>query len=187
MIVDLHVHMKKRRRNPDSYEELMIQAGIAAGLQGIAITEHIQYLPVERMAELRIKYDPFKIFWGVEVQCDEKEDILVLGKRLPELCSGGSWERIRSIAKNAGAFTVLAHPLRRRNSIMVKIDLATDKPLPDGMEVRSSHTSPAFEKKLEGIALLHNIMPMEASDAHKPKLVGQWKMNFPDNIIATWD
>ncbi len=78
MKIDLHVHASERSSCAVSGEESQIRAAIAAGLDGIAFTDHHRLVNPQRLEQLRQRYAPFKIYTGIEITAN-KEDWLVFG------------------------------------------------------------------------------------------------------------
>ncbi|MBE0699700.1 MAG: PHP domain-containing protein, partial [Anaerolineaceae bacterium] len=73
MKIDLHVHARERSTCAIDGEESQIRAAIAAGLDGIAFTDHHRLVGCDRLEVLRKHYAPFKIYTGIEITADHED------------------------------------------------------------------------------------------------------------------
>ncbi len=91
----------------------MIESAIGFGLDGLFFTDHGRNTPEERLLELNAKYEPFKIFRGIEVSAGS-EHIVVLGIIVPGPEDPDSWTypALRRFVSANGGFMILAHPYR---------------------------------------------------------------------------
>jgi predicted metal-dependent phosphoesterase TrpH len=176
MKLDLHVHAAERSACAKEGEESQIRAAIAAGLDGIAFTDHHTLVPRARMRELRRKYAPFKIFTGIEITA-EGEDWLVIGLDNPELEST-RWRYVdlRRFVREHDGFIALAHPFRYVPRI--NVDIAANPP--DGIEVRSMNTPADHEQEIRAIATRLGLRLLENSDAHWNAPLGRFYNVLPD-------
>lgn len=176
MKIDLHVHAAERSACAKAGEESQIQAAIAAGLDGIAFTDHHTLVPRARLAELRRKYAPFKIYTGIEITA-EGEDWLVIGLDNPELEST-HWRYVdlRRFVREHDGFIALAHPFRYVPRINVDIDADP----PDGIEVRSMNTPPDHEQEIRAIAARLGLRLLVNSDAHWNAPLGRFYNVLPN-------
>jgi predicted metal-dependent phosphoesterase TrpH len=171
MKVDLHVHSSERSICSKATEHELIRAAIAAGLDGLAFTDHDRLVPAQRLAELNRSFAPFKIFGGVEITLHDDEHIVVLGIQDGELESRSwSYTRLWHFVRQNGGFMTLAHPFRFHDSIQVPIDRYP----PDGIEVYSTNTLPENELRIREIAGRLGIKPMGNSDAHTTRHIGPY-------------
>jgi predicted metal-dependent phosphoesterase TrpH len=183
MKIDLHVHASERSDCARATEESQIRAAIAAGLDGMAFTDHHLQMPLARMDALREKFSPFKIYTGIEITADH-EDWLVLGLRDPRLESDRwRYPALRQFVREQGGFIALAHPFRYTGRIEVDIDACP----PDGVEVRSVNTPPAREQEIREIALRLNLRLLQNSDAHVNAPLGQFYNDLPDSLDGDLD
>lgn len=169
--IDLHVHAAERSGCASGYEETMIRAAIAAGLHGLAFTDHHAMASPQRLDELNRKYNPFKVYAGIEITA-EGEDWLVLGLRDPELAryAGWTYEDLYAFVQKQGGFLVLAHPFRYSDHLGVYLN--GNKP--DGMEYRSNNTPVTRERDICRLAAQMGSLPLCNSDAHSPKTLGKF-------------
>jgi histidinol phosphatase-like PHP family hydrolase len=167
--VDLHVHAAERSGCATDYEEAQIRAAIAAGLHGMAFTDHHAMPTSARLDELNRKYHPFHIYAGIEITANQ-EDWLVLGLRDPELTRAAGWTYSELVAyvRARGGFIVLAHPYRYADHVRVEM---TDN-TPDAIEYRSNNTPVMREGDIRSLAAQLGAAPLCNSDAHSSKLLG---------------
>jgi histidinol phosphatase-like PHP family hydrolase len=170
MKIDLHVHTRERSDCAWASEEEQIQAAIAAGLDGIAITDHHRLAPPERLEALNRQYAPFRIFGGIEVTIQE-EDFLVLGVPEPRLEGPDLiYPELYELVRARGGFIALAHPFRYHPRLEVDLDGQT----PDAIEVYSPNTPPAAEEQIRELALRHGMRLLSNSDAHTTRRLGKY-------------
>lgn len=183
MKIDLHVHASERSACAVVGEESQIRAAIAAGLDGIAFTDHHRLVNPARLAQLRQRYAPFKIYTGIEITAD-KEDWLVLGVHDPRLESD-QWRypALRALVADLGGLIALAHPFRHRHQILV--DLAACPP--DGIEVISSNTPSEFEYEIRATAAELGLRTLNNSDAHSNAALGKYYNVLPDSLESDRD
>jgi histidinol phosphatase-like PHP family hydrolase len=176
--VDLHVHCSERSSCAVTTEEEQVKAAIAAGLDGIAFTDHYRLPAPERLAELNKKYAPFKIYPGIELTV-EHEDWLVIGLNDPELESEEwAYPELHAYVRSQDGFLVLAHPFRFRSEILADI---WSYP-PDAIEVHSHNTPPAKEGEIRRIAAQLGLAALSNSDAHKAASLGPYYNELPGNL-----
>lgn len=175
MKIDCHVHARERSGCATVDEQGQIRAAIAAGLDGLAFTDHNRLVPQERLAFLNEKFAPFHIFTGIEVDADS-EHWVVLGVHDPALEQLG-WRYIDLLefVRSRGGFIILAHPFRYVPQIRVDIE----KYPPDGIEYRSINTSKAREAEILSLAARCGILPFSNSDGHHPGGVGSYYNMLP--------
>ncbi len=175
MKVDFHVHTKERSICAKVDEEYQIRGAIAAGLDGIAFTDHNKLLSKDHLAFLNQKYAPFKIFTGIEVVANQ-EDWLVIGvhdTRLEKATWNYAdlWKLVRSL----GGYLILAHPFRYAS--IIHVDLAAYPP--DGIEIASYNTPVDMHNKILQQAKQFNLKPLTNSDAHYPNQIGTYANLLP--------
>jgi len=175
MRIDLHVHASNRSACATNDEDSQIRAAMAAGLDGLAFTDHFKLVPADRLAELRRAYAPFRIFSGIEITADQ-EDWLVLG--LPDPClERKDWDypMLWRFVREQGGFIVLAHPFRYGS--VIHADLAFYPP--DAIEVRSNNTPRLREREIRELAERFSMMLLTNSDAHSNGMVGAFWNDLP--------
>ncbi len=175
MRIDLHVHASDRSACATDNEESQIHAAIAAGLDGLAFTDHFRLVPEGRLAGLRRSYAPFRIFSGIEITAD-REDWLVLGLRDPRLESREwTYPSLWRFVRKQGGYIALAHPFRWAPGIHV--DLALNPP--DAIEVRSNNTPRQRENEIRALAERYGLALLTNSDAHSNSMLGGYWNDLP--------
>lgn len=178
MKIDLHVHARERSDCATSGEEDQIQAAVAAGLDGIAFTDHQRLVPPQRLAELNFKFNPFKIFTGIEIWA-EQEDWLVFGMHDPRL-EERDWHYadLCHFVQDAGGFIALAHPFRF--AVNIRVDISGCPP--DGIEISSVNTPQQQAGEIRAIASRLGLALLKNSDAHNTGMIGSYFNEFPAPI-----
>jgi len=160
--VDLHVHAKERSFCATAGEEEMIRAAIQRGLDGLAFTDHGRLIPPQRVAELREKYAPFRVFTGIEIGV-EGEDLLVLGLHDPLLeTRPWTYPELYTFVRQRGGFLALAHPFRFHEAIAVDIE---EYP-PDAVEVGSVNMKGRWNGRIRALAERLGLGRLCNSDGH---------------------
>ena len=173
--LDLHVHAAERSACATSYEEDQFRAAIAAGMHGMAFTDHHALVPERRLAEMNEKYFPFHIYSGIEVTA-EKEDWLVYGLRDPALTrTDWLYADLAAAVRAGGGFIALAHPYRYAPHIQVSLEGCE----PHGIEVRSYNTPAARENEIRALARQKGMILLTNSDAHSVSRVGKYWNELP--------
>jgi predicted metal-dependent phosphoesterase TrpH len=183
MKFDLHMHT--RRYSPDSITDPydLIKSAVAAGLDGIVITEHDCLWPENELEELRTAAPGLVILGGVEITglggdmlCYGVTDLRALPKGVawPELC--------REVHRQGGA-CVAAHP-NRWGQPFEKL-LAQQQPELDGIEVMSNNMDADLrERAAELLVKYPHFAQLGNSDSHDPATVGVCYTDF-DAVIRT--
>ncbi len=183
MKFDLHMHTS--RHSPDSVTDPfeLVKAALAAGLDGIVITEHDYMWTELELGELRAAAPGLVILPGVEV-AGRGGDMLCYGVTNPfELPRGIAWpELCREVHKQGGA-AVAAHP-NRWNQPFEKI-ISEQKPELDGIEVMSNNMDADLRAKAARLLVRYpHFAQLGNSDSHDPATVGCCYTDF-DAVIHT--
>lgn len=142
---------------------------MAAGLDGIAFTNHHRLVPGELLAAWNAEFAPFMIYGGIEITVREGEDVLVLGVADPDIASEDwSYPELHAFARARGGYLALAHPFRYRHHVDPSVK---DFP-PDAIELRSANTPPSAERKIRALARALDLRLLGNSDAHTPETLG---------------
>lgn len=175
MRFDLHVHANERSVCATDDEQSQIRAAQAAGLDGLAFTDHHRLVPEARLAELRKKYTPFRIFSGIEITADQ-EDWLVLGLHDTRL-ERENWDypSLWRFVREQGGYIVLAHPFRW--SPIIHVDL--DQYPPDAIELRSNNTPVSRADDIRRLAEWHGLSMLCNSDGHSNRMIGAYWNDVP--------
>lgn len=175
MRLDLHVHASDRSACATNDEESQIQAAMAAGMAGLAFTDHHLLVPDARLAELREKFSPFRIFSGIEISAS-REDWLVLGVRDHRLESlDWDYPSLWHFVREQGGFIALAHPFRYADHIHADLSLYP----PDAIEVRSNNTPASREGEIRALAERYGLLMMSNSDGHSNRMIGRYWNDVP--------
>ena len=176
MKIDLHVHARERSNCATVDEAGQIRAAMAAGLDGLAFTDHHLLASKEHLALLNKQYAPFRIFTGIEVEADQ-EHWVVLGVHEHALESPGwRYPDLLDYVHSRGGFIILAHPFRYTSE--VRVDLENQPP--DGIEYRSTNTPQAREAEILSIAARCGMAAFTNSDGHRPGAVGKYFTVLPE-------
>ncbi len=175
MNVDLHVHTIERSPCATVSEIYQIETAVAAGLDGIAITDHHTLVPRQRLLALNKKYAPFKIFTGIELSAGPN-DWLVLGIADPAI-QRKDWRYpdLLDFVRERNGYIILAHPFRRSPDL--GDDLETYRP--DGIEEQSINTPAHRREDIRAIAAHLGLALFSNSDAHFPGAVGSFRNRLP--------
>lgn len=183
MKIDLHVHASERSVCAKIDEESQIRAALRAGLDGLAITDHNRLVPARRLAELNIRYAPFHIYTGIEIDADS-EHWLVIGVHDGLLEQPGwSYPNLRDFVHRQGGFIALAHPFRYASEIHADISLYP----PDGIELKSFNTPAKWEMEIRAIAEKWGIALLQNTDAHFEGQIGTYYNELPDPALDDGD
>lgn len=171
MKFDLHMHTARHSPDADSDPFELVRAAVAAGLNGIVITEHDYMWPDAELEELRAAAPELVILGGVEVTA-RGGDVLCYGITNPfALPRGIGWpELCREVHKQGGA-CVAAHP-NRWGQPFEKI-LREQHPELDGIEVMSNNMDRDLRARAaELLKKYPHFAQLGNSDSHQPNTVG---------------
>jgi predicted metal-dependent phosphoesterase TrpH len=171
MKFDLHMHTARHSPDADSDPFELVRAAVAAGLNGIVITEHDYMWPDAELEELRAAAPELVILGGVEVTA-RGGDVLCYGITNPfALPRGIGWpELCREVHKQGGA-CVAAHP-NRWGQPFEKI-VREQNPELDGIEVMSNNMDRDLRSKAaELLKKYPHFAQLGNSDSHQPNTVG---------------
>ena len=111
MLIDLHAHTWPRSHDSVLNPDDLVERAKAAGLDGIAFTEHDTVWDHTSIEELRAKHD-FVVLGGVEISTDDGH-ILAFG--IDKYVFGMHRSReLASYVEKASGVMVAAHPYRRQ-------------------------------------------------------------------------
>jgi histidinol phosphatase-like PHP family hydrolase len=170
MKIDFHVHTSERSACATAPAAEQIKKAIAAGLNGIAITDHHHLVHPLELIKYNQIYAPFKIFGGIEITA-ESEDWLVLGLSEPNLESENwSYADLQRYVRSKGGIIILAHPYRYRQHISV--DLSANPP--DAIEIRSNNIRIENVPRILQLASQLHLPTVCNSDAHSTSNLGRY-------------
>ena len=183
MKFDLHLHTS--RHSPDSVTDPfdLLKSAIAAGLDGVVLTEHDHMWTEPDLEELRAAAPGLVILAGIEVT-GRGGDVLVYGVSNPfALPRGIPWgELCREVHRQGGA-AVAAHPYRWGQPFE-KLQKDQKAEL-DGIEVMSNNMDGGLrERAAELLKQYPHFAQLGNSDSHDPDTVGCCYTEF-DAVIRT--
>ncbi|MGC9394990.1 MAG: PHP-associated domain-containing protein [Anaerolineae bacterium] len=169
MKIDLHVHSSERSTCARSREKEQIQAAIACGLDAMVFTDHGRLVPQTHLDAQNRKYAPFRIFGGIEITVEEREDVLVLGVHDSALESRmWTYPELHTFLRRRGGWLAIAHPFRYRPTI----DVDLERYPPDALEVCSMNVPRGERDRIREIAARLGIEVVCNSDAHVTESLG---------------
>lgn len=173
--IDLHVHAAERSYCSASSEGALIEAAIRAGLDAVAFTDHDRLIPEDHIAALNAKYEPFRIFRGVEMSLPGGH-VLVFGVDDPAL-EQRSWDypHLHALVRERGGYMALAHPYRFRRRLVIDIERYP----PDALELHSHNTPASAEVRIRDLAERLDLDLLCNSDAHHVSDLGPYCNGLP--------
>lgn len=186
MKFDLHMHTRRHSHDAQSDPFELVRAAVAAGLDGIVITEHDHMWTEAELNELRAFEPRLVILAGVEVT-GRGGDVLCYGITNPfALPRGTAWRELtREVHKQGGA-CVAAHP-NRWNQPFEKLVREQDAEL-DGIEVMSNNMDDDLRRRAtELLKKYPQYAQLGNSDSHQPDTVGCCYTDFAADIRSNAD
>lgn len=149
----------------------MVRAAVDQGLDGLVICDHDRLVPPAELAYLNAKYNPFRVFGGIEVTT-RGEHVLVLGVRDDALENEWwAYPDLHAFVQERGGFLALAHPFRfNAGRLEVDVELFS----PDALEVYSLNTPRRAENRIQELAARLGVPLLSNSDAHHASEVGAY-------------
>jgi len=141
----------------------MIRAAVDRGLDGLVISDHDRLVPPEELSYLNTKYDPFRVFGGVEITT-HGEHILVLGVQDDELESRWwAYPDLHAFVLARGGFLALAHPFRFNRR---RLEVDVERFPPHALEIHSRNTPSRAASRIGKVAERTGAYLLSNSDAH---------------------
>jgi hypothetical protein len=177
---DHHVHTTRYSPDSDIHPHELVEAAIAAGLDGVVITEHDAQWQPDELADLARQANGLVVLSGVEVSAREGH-FLVYG--LPDL--NGIEVGIRlgdliAVADGRGAAVVAAHPFRWDQDFEA-IAAEHGRGLA-GVELVSNNVTPETRSLTSRLAKRLGLPTTGSSDGHQAGVVGCYRTEFPGPI-----
>ena len=160
----------------------MIEAAIAAGLDGVVITEHDAQWEPEELAELSRESEGLVVLSGVEVSAREGHFLVLRVARTSAGSSvgiGGTGDLIAE-ADRRGAAVVAAHPFRWGQDFEAIV--AEHGGGLAGVELVSNNVTPETRAQTERLLDRRRFATTGSSDGHQPEVVGCYCTEFPGTI-----
>ena len=186
MRIDLHTHTSDHSNCAISTEAELIEAAIAAGLDGMVLTDHNYQRDKACLDALNEKYAPFKIFAGVEINVsDACEDVLVIGVHDMAAHNYRRWTypELYAYAQERGGFVAIPHAFRYNDC--VNCDVVNF--VPDAFELKSKNIDPTRAHLIQGLADELGVKTIVASDAHRTLNVGMHHLVLDNDVYTEAD
>jgi predicted metal-dependent phosphoesterase TrpH len=171
MKFDLHMHTRRYSHDAVSDPFDLIRAALAAGLDGIVITEHDRLWPEEELESLRAAAPSLVVLAGVEIT-GLGGDVLCYGvSDLSRLPRGTPWPELCREVLRQGGIPVAAHP-NRWGQPFEKI-VREENPALGGIEVMSKNMDDELRAGAQQLlGRFPHFAQLGNSDSHEPETVG---------------
>jgi len=193
-LIDLHTHTSHSSGCAHMTAEALIEAAIEAGLDGVAVTEHLVPDGARVAQEIAQRKYGFAVFCGVEANATIFGDVLVFG-----CCRGFAhqtpWPALRRTVEEAGGVVIAAHPFRRWDGLALwsylekeGLDLTPALAQADfvqgltAIEVENGGVRPDENEQALALARVLGLPGLGGSDAHVARDVGRAATLFPGTI-----
>ena len=178
MLIDLHTHTCRYSACSNFTPQSMVRGAIAAGLDGMVITEHDHIWGKDEIEELRAEFPEIKIFRGIEVSCG-LDHFLVYGVLEEGLFYRDMPVRkLLDIVDERGGCVVLAHAYRYYDGVP---DTLFETPTIDAIEF-AAVTFAVHPEPLEQLAQRLKVPKVAGSDGHAETTIGMFATRFPQDI-----
>jgi hypothetical protein len=178
--IDHHVHTTRYSPDSDIHPHQLIEAAIAAGLDGVVITEHDAQWAPEELTDLSRQANGLVVLSGVEISAREGH-FLVYG--LPDLDGievGIALGDLIAEANRHGAAVVAAHPFRWDQDF--DSIAAEHRAGLTAVELVSNNVTRETRALTAQIARRLEFATTGSSDGHQPRVVGCYFTEFPGPI-----
>lgn len=165
----------------------LVKGAVAAGLDGVVITEHHHIWDPGELDALRQEAgEPsFLLLAGFEYTSSQG-DVLIYGlprEHVENFVPGHAPEKAIAQARELGAACIAAHPTREGMGFDERI---FDMPL-DAVEVRSVNLKDHEQRLAAVLAKNAGLPPVTCSDAHRIEDVGAYATEFLDPLTSIAD
>jgi len=186
MKFDLHLHTSRHSHDSATDPFDLLEAAIAAKLDGVVITEHDYLWPEEELEELRSAAPGLVVLAGIEVT-GRGGDILCYGITNPfALPRGITWPELCREVHRQGGVAVAAHP-NRWGQPFEKLLREPGVEL-DGIEVISNNMDTDLRSRAADLLVSYpHYAQLGNSDSHAPGTVGCCYTDFDYTIRSTAD
>jgi len=188
MRVDLHVHIKRRSNCALHQPDQMADKAGRRGIQGIVLLDHHYYPTKEEIEQTQAKFPKVRLFRGIEItfvgEDKKNDDIVVIGDDLSDLNIdrrlpvNPGLSQLANYLKNKKALTILCHPFRRHDDVVIDFDILT----PDCVEIASRNTPKKKRKEIYKLAKKYGMRMVSTSDAHKDGHLGNQCIDLLSNV-----
>jgi hypothetical protein len=186
MKFDLHMHTRRYSHDAESDPFELVRAAVAAGLDGIVITEHDFLWPDSELDELRAIAPGLVILAGVEVTA-RGGDVLCYGLSDPRAVPRGiGWVELCQEVARQGGVAIAAHPNRWGQPFEQIIREL--QPALHGIEVMSNNMDAQLRDQAAQLLVKYpHFAELGNSDSHHPSTVGCCYTEFDATIRTTAD
>jgi len=184
MKVDLHVHINRASRCARQEPEEAAKEAVKQGIDAIAMLDHHYYPTANDLEKARQAAPELIILRAMEITVQgnggSNDIVLVCPKCPPNIgfhkdkVPESQLPEIGKFLQKNGGFSILAHPFRKHKPIYVDICECT----PDCIEIASRSTPLERRNNIAEIALLHKMVCVSSSDAHKTYHIGKYCIEF---------
>jgi histidinol phosphatase-like PHP family hydrolase len=194
MLVDLHVHIKKKSRcAKHDHIEMAVKAR-DVGLDGVVLLDHHYYLEDKELQEAQ-EASGIKIFRGIELTVKVREDatcgifggandVVLISPVNPTFDCGDYHKPISNskmpdlirFAQDNDALTILAHPFRKDHPVVI------DPFGLDCVEIASKNTSPENRSDIVDLAEHYGLKCVATSDAHRTRQLGNYCIDLDYDV-----
>lgn len=184
MKYDFHIHTS--HYSPCSFVKASeaCKKALAAGLRGIALTEHDVWWPTADLAALQEEYPQLTLFRGSEYAFRDQHLLIFLpdgeDERIPRY--RGILDLIDAVHQRHG-IVIWAHPFRFGAQWEDWIDAADL----DGLEVWSSNMDRQTRALAERVARRKGLRMFCNSDTHEVETIGEYFNEIPRDLKSTLD
>lgn len=147
--IDHHVHTT--RHSPDSSidPDELVESALAAGLDGVVITEHDTQWGADELADLNARSRGLVVLSGAEISAREGHFLVYGLPDLEETPPGIGILELLKVVRRHGAAIVAAHPFRWDQDFSAIV--ATTGPAFDALELVSNNVTPETRAKAEAL------------------------------------
>ncbi len=183
---DIHLHTSVY--SPDSIitPEQMIHDALAAGLSGVAITEHDMLWPDDQLKLVKSLpgADQLTILAGVEISAYEGHFLCFGLENTRNISPGIRLKDLVAEIKAQDAAIVAAHPFRWDQEFLDIYSLHKNDF--SALELASKNMFPEYRQRVEDLIAKNPGQPLTgSSDAHQPGQIGCYFTEFDDEIFST--
>lgn len=170
MKIDFHAHTNRFSICSSVSPNTLLEDHREEGLDGVVLTEHNEFWPIDEVETLRDAFPELKIFNGAEITVDSLHHVITL---LPEpdndITDISKPETFIREVNHRNGFMIAAHPFRFHSNYDERNE---DYPL-DGVEVASRGMyGPTEEKRARNLAEDWEAYCFASSDAHSLSPIG---------------
>ncbi len=182
MKIDLHNHTSPASSCSGISPEDLLREAVAAGLDGIAITEHGNFNSAGAVRRIAARLG-LRVFVGIECATDGGH-VLAFGVQPPYPAKPRPMPLATTIdwIHSQGGVAVIAHPFRAFGEFSPRDRLASIADAFDAMEVVNAHNSPDENEAALAAQRQLGLVAVAGSDTHEPGRVGQAFTVFDDDI-----